>query len=193
MKPLEINSLNMESLLFHLREATAASHEMLDAAFGSLDLSGVEGYKRFLSGHAIGLASLHPAFRTFVERDLELECPDYPAMLATDLATVGIDVAYLPTITPNAPLTPNAVGYVIAGSRLGLTSISRNGYWGRDHNLPSTYMEDTRGLAIWKATAARLKQIEPDLAGAAKENAAAVAVFDAFRAAFDAAAPATAR
>lgn len=183
----------MQPLLFHLREATAASHEMLDSAFGSLDMSDRNDYARFLSGHAMGLAPLFGHFRSFVEGDLGLECPDYPAMLRADLASLGIDAEDLPVVQQSAALSPTATGYVIAGSRLGLAAISRNGYWGRAHALPSAYMEDARGLAVWKDVAARLKQIVPDEAEAKREGAAAVAAFDTFRAAFAASASAKTR
>lgn len=189
--PSEMNSLNMPPLLSHLRQATSASHETLDAAFGSLDLSARDHYVRFLSGHAIGMAPLFESFRRFVEDDLGLECPDYPAMLREDLAALGVDAHDLPSVAPPAELSPTASGYVIAGSRLGLAAIRRNGYWGREHHLPSAYMEDERGLAVWKQAAALLKQTIPDASQAARESAAAVAAFDTFRSAFAASAPVT--
>lgn len=178
----------MQTLLVHLREATAASHEALDASFGSLDLSGRDDYVRFLSGHAIGLAPLFGGFRAFVEDQLGLDCPDYPGMLRADLAAVGVDVGTLPVIEPSPVISPTATGYVVAGSRLGLAAISRNGYWGRAHDLPSAYMEDSRGLSLWKETAAKLKQIDAEDTRSAQESAAAVAAFDTFRDAFAASA-----
>lgn len=157
---------------------------MLDADFGSLDLAKREDYARFLSGHAIGLAPLFESFHAFVQGELAMECPDYPAMLRTDLAALGIDSDDLPVLEQSPALSSTATGYVIAGSRLGLAAISRNGYWGRDHALPSAYMEDSRGLAVWKEAAAKLKQVLPDETQAARESAAAVAAFDTFRQAF---------
>ncbi|MBB4859980.1 heme oxygenase [Novosphingobium chloroacetimidivorans] len=181
----------MQPLLTHLRDATAASHALLDAAFGSLEMSDRADYVRFLSGHAIGLAPLFGNFRAFVEDDLGLACPDYLGMLHQDLAALGIDGAELPRIAAAGGLTHAATGYVIAGSRLGLTMIRRQGYWGAAHALPSAYMEDERGLAIWKDAVGWLKQRELDDAQA--ERNAAVAAFDTFRAAFDASATINAR
>lgn len=178
----------MQPLLSHLREATQASHEMLDAAFGSLDMSDRDDYARFLSGHAIGLAPMFAKFRSFVEGELGLGCPDYPAMLRTDLGMLDIDVDALPQVAAQGDLSSAATGYVVSGSRLGLTVMGRAGYWGRDHDTPSSYMEDTQGLAVWKAAAARLKETEMTEDEAAPERAAAVAAFDTFRAAFDASA-----
>lgn len=179
----------MQTLLVHLREATAASHATLDSAFGSLDMNERADYARFLSGHAIGIAPLFDSFRAFVEDDLELDCPDYPAMLRDDLAALGVDALSLPSLAAPAQLTPSATGYVLAGSRLGLAMIRKGGYWGKAHALPSAYMEDEAGLAIWKHAAARLKQDEVDPARAARESAGAVAAFETFREAFAASAP----
>lgn len=174
----------MKSLLTHLREATSASHESLDTAFGSLNMGERSDYTRFLSGHAIGLAPLFPLFRSFVEDNLGVACPDYPAMLRQDLAALGVDSTQLPKVSAARDLTPSAAGYVIAGSRLGLTMIRRQGYWGAAHALPSTYMEDERGLAIWKNAAAQLKLRELEDKDAQTERSAAVAAFDTFREAF---------
>jgi heme oxygenase len=185
----ETHPLNMQTLLTHFREATAASHAMLDSAFGSLDMTERADYARFLSGHAIGMAPLFDSFRAFVEEDLGLDCPDYPAMLRDDLRALGVDAGRLPSLVAPTQLTPSATGYVVAGSRLGLAMIRKAGYWGMAHALPSAYMEDEAGLAIWKHAAARLKQDEVDPARAARERAGAVAAFDTFREAFAASAP----
>jgi heme oxygenase len=184
----EMNSLNMQSLLHHLREATAASHATLDGAFGSLDLATRGDYVRFLSGHAIGMAPLYASFHTFVTDDLGMDCPDYPAMLRQDLAALGVDGSQLPAIDPAAELTPQGSGYVVAGSRLGLAMIRKGGYWGKEHALPSSYMEDEAGLAIWKAAAANMKQDLPSADEAGRQSIAAVAAFETFRAAFEASA-----
>lgn len=183
----------MQTLLTHLREATSASHALLDAAFGSLKMDDRADYARFLSGHAIGLAPLFNSFRVFVEQDLGTACPDYPEMLRQDLAALGIDRAQLPQVAAAGTLTPAATGYVMAGSRLGLAMIRRQGYWGAAHGHPSAYMEDERGLAIWKQAAGVLKQRELDDAQALAEREAAVAAFETFRAAFAASATADAR
>ena len=178
----------MQSLLTLFREATSASHETLDGAFGSLDLSTRADYVRFLTGHAIGMAPLFSGFRCFVEGELQRECPDYLAMLHGDLAALGLDSADLPQVAPPSPLSAPATVYVVAGSRLGLAMIRKGGYWGREHGLPSAYMEDDAGRAIWKDLVARFKAEVPDAGTAAREGAAAVAAFDTFREAFAASA-----
>lgn len=180
----------MEPLLTHYREATKASHETLDAAFGSLDLSTREDYVRFLRGHAMGTAPLFASFRTFCEDVLGTPCPDYPAMLRADLAALDVSTDDFAAVPPPGAMSPSATGYVISGSRLGLAMIARKGYWGQANGLPSAYMDDQSGLAIWKEAVARLKQDVPEEAEAVREREAAVAVFDTFRAAFAASAPA---
>jgi heme oxygenase len=183
----------MQQLLTHFREATRASHETLDAAFGSLNLAARDDYVRFLSGHAIGLASLARAFRRFVEDELDLACPDYVTMLREDLAQLGVDADALPQRAAAAEISPAAAGYVISGSRLGLAMLSGQGYWGRDNGVPSAYMEDTQGLTVWKAAVAHLKDAQPGDQDAARERRAAVAAFDTFRNAFEASATMDAR
>ena len=175
----------METLLTQLREATRKSHATLDAAFGSLDLLRKEDYARFLRGHAIGMASLFVPFRRFVESDLGMNCPDYLAMLATDLSALG-PADDRASLEPAGAVTPAAAGYVVAGSRLGLAMIRKQSYWGRDHGSPSAYMEDDLGLAIWKEAATVLKARPADTSHA--EPRAAVVAFDTFRAAFAASA-----
>lgn len=183
----------MQSLLSIYRVATRDSHDSLDAAFGSLDLSSRADYIRFLCGHAMGLGSVFACFRRFVEEDLHLACPDYPAMLSEDLTKLGFEAHDLRPVSPAGEVSPSAAGYVIAGSRLGLAALARNGYWGRINALPSTYMEDQEGLTIWKHAAAKLKQEFPDEAHGERESICAIAVFDTFRDAFAASAPAAVR
>ncbi|MEW9856974.1 biliverdin-producing heme oxygenase [Novosphingobium sp. M1R2S20] len=179
----------MQSLLSHFRTATKASHELLDSAFGSLDLSDRADYVRFLSGHYMGMAPVIGQFRNFVEGTLGLQYPDYSRMLREDLAALEVDADSLPGVTPSGEVSPEAAGYVVSGSRLGLTTLARAGYWGRSHDLPSAYMDDVEGLSIWKSTAALLKEDMPDDARAKRQSMAAVVVFDTFREAFATSAP----
>jgi heme oxygenase len=110
-------------------------------------------------------------------------------MLRKDLAALGVDAGNLPSVSSPSELTPIGAGYVVSGSRLGLTMIRRAGYWGSEHALPSAYMEDEFGLAIWKAASAYLKRDDIDLSAAQRDSTAAVAAFETFRAAFTASAP----
>jgi len=180
-------------MLSLLREATGPSHERLDASFGSLDLSSQAGLARFLAAHLIGLAPLFPVFRAFVEEQLRLECPDYPAMLRADLAALGVDAGGLPVL--EAPAAVGAavgaaagaapgVGYVVCGSRLGLTVIRQRGYWGEARGFRSAYMTDGRGHEAWKALVPRLRGHAYTPEEAESARAAALASFDVFTRAF---------
>jgi heme oxygenase len=177
-------------LLSLLREATGPSHERLDASFGSLDLSSRDDLARFLAAHAIGLAPLFPVFRSFVEERLGLECPDYPAMLAADLAALGVDGDALPVLEAPAAIAPigaeAGVGYVVCGSRLGLAMIRQRGYWGEAEGLRSAYMTDGRGHEAWKVLVSRLRGHAASPQAAEAARAAALAAFDTFSAAFSA-------
>jgi heme oxygenase len=171
-------------LLSLLRQATGPSHESLDASFGSLDLTRRADLARFLAAHAIGLAPLFPAFRLFVEEDLQLACPDYPAMLRADLTALDVDADALPALeTPAATLAPGGeagVGYVVCGSRLGLAMIRQRGYWGEAEGFRSAYMTDGRGHEAWKALVPHLRSQSADAAGTEATRRAAVAAFDTF-------------
>ncbi|WP_379485652.1 biliverdin-producing heme oxygenase [Novosphingobium soli] len=176
-------------MLSTLRQATGPSHERLDGSFGSLDLHRREGLARFLAAHAIGLAPLFPTFRAFVEEELQLECPDYPAMLRADLAALGIDGDGLPAVEGARLEFPGArlgVGYVVCGSRLGLAMIRQRGYWGEAQGFRSAYMADGRGHEAWKALVPLLKgrAYPPEEAANARE--AALGAFDIFARAFEA-------
>lgn len=170
-------------MLSQLREATTASHQALDSAFGSLNLSERDDQVRFLAAHAIGIDAVFPVFRHFVENDLGLPCPDYPAMLSDDLKSLGMDET-LPRIAPPEAPVDAGLAYVVAGSRLGLAVIRKGGYWGRTNGQPSAYMEDEAGQDIWKALLVWLRErdfADDTIQGACK---AALGTFSTFGQAF---------
>jgi len=76
------------------------------------------------------------------------------------------------------------VTYVLAGSRLGLAMIRKRGYWGRDAGRTSAYMEDSDGIAVWRALTAWMgvQAPSPDALGAMCTSA--TQSFDTFRQAF---------
>ena len=78
--------IESESMHETLRAATRASHEALDASFGSLDMQDEADFERFLRAHYIGMEPLFPAYRSFVTDELGVAAPDFPAMLRADLA-----------------------------------------------------------------------------------------------------------
>lgn len=185
----EAGSPVLPDMLSVLREATGPSHERLDASFGSLALSTRADLARFLAAHSIGLAPMFPVFRAFVEQELHLECPDYPAMLRADLTALGVDPDALPVLpAPDAIAAGDAalgVAYVICGSRLGLTMIRQRGYWGEAEGFRSAYMTDGRGHEAWKTLVPKLRGQPYTPEQADVMRAAALAAFDVFSRAFE--------
>jgi heme oxygenase len=189
----------LPDMLSVLREATGPSHERLDASFGSLDLATQPGLTRFLAAHAIGLAPMFPVFSAFVEQQLGLECPDYPAMLRADLQALGTDTAAFPALDipaeiAGAAASPEAatgIAYVVCGSRLGLAMIRQRGYWGEAQGFRSTYMSDGRGHEAWRALVPVLKARRYAPAQAETARQGALAAFETFARAFAASAAAT--
>lgn len=175
-------------MLALLREHTKPSHERLDSAFGSLALDRREGLVRFLAAHTIGMTPLHETFRHFVSEELNMPAPDYLTMLHKDLAALGVDPMALPSLDmpPEAATDAGApgIGYVISGSRLGLSVIRRQGYWGEQQGFRSLYMEDDSGPACWKALLPWLRQRNFNRAEEEAVSDAALASFDTFARAF---------
>lgn len=180
----------LPDMLSQLREATGQAHESLDASFGALDLSQRVGLARFLAAHAMGLEPLFPAFRTFVERELQLECPDYPAMLRADLDALGVGELPATAVAEglDAPGADAGISYVVCGSRLGLAVLRQRGYWGERDGFRSSYMSDGRGHDAWKALVPvlRTRKFAPDEADAMRRGA--LAAFATFANAFASAA-----
>ncbi|MDF2638067.1 MAG: heme oxygenase protein [Novosphingobium lindaniclasticum] len=172
-------------LLTALRGATASAHQGLDAAFGSLDLTRREEQARFLAAHAIGLEGLFPAVRDFARDVLGFACPDYPAMLRSDLAELGVEIDLAAYAEGCDAAASSGTCYVVAGSRLGMTVIRRDGYWGRDNGKPSRYMEDEAGHGLWKALVPWLKSRRADAPESSAAVAAAASAFRAFERAFE--------
>jgi heme oxygenase len=177
-------------LLSDLRAATAAAHERLDAGFSGLALATREGYARFLRAHALGMAPLFAPFRAFLEDELRLPCPDYPTLLAADLAALGEPSVSTGSAaesvtdldpTLEAPGAGAGVAYVVCGSRLGLAVIRQRGTWGETHGIATRYIADMQGHAAWKALVPRLRATQSsDPATNAESRAARAAALFSF-------------
>jgi heme oxygenase (biliverdin-IX-beta and delta-forming) len=170
--------------------ATGPAHSALDESFGSLNLDNRDDYTRFLLAHTIGLTPLFGTYQDFVTQQLEMTSPDFTAMLAADLTDLGVDAANIPMLSLVEDLSDAGVAYVVSGSRLGLTMLRRNGYWGRAHGQPSRYMEDDSGLQVWKSLVAWMKQRTASAEEEQRASQAALAAFDIFDCAFAASASA---
>ncbi|WP_085809774.1 biliverdin-producing heme oxygenase [Sphingomonas sp. TZW2008] len=125
-----------------LRSRTAAAHEMVDAAFGSHDLTDAGSYAAFLRAHARALplaearaAAVWPALRRrmpLLAADLAM-LDTAPPLPASEAADVG---------------TPAAWGalYVVEGSRLGGGMLAK--MVGAD--LPQAYLGATHLPGEWR-------------------------------------------
>lgn len=137
-------------LIAFLRAATADAHQGLNSRFSSLPLDQEDGYRRFLIGHAIGWAALGPELRDLAATVPDVDAPDYQAMLAADLADMGVDAAALPQVRAAASECPAAVAYVLAGSRMGIAMIRRQPNWARENGRAGRYLADPSGPDLFR-------------------------------------------
>lgn len=117
------------SARFQLRNATAAWHDRVDAAFSAADLSERGSYGRFLAAQA---AAHVPVERALDIGGIAAIVPDWDdrrraALIAADLAALGLP---LPTM-PDPPILASRAAllgalYVLEGSRLGGALLRRS-------------------------------------------------------------------
>lgn len=133
-----------------LRAATASAHDMVDAAFGSHDLSAATDYARFLIAHALALPA---AERRFVATDGLPPWRERSSMIAADLADLGHAMpAPLAFSLPNRPGAAWGALYVTEGSRLGGIMLARS--VGAD--LPARYLGAKHDHGEWRALLTRI-------------------------------------
>lgn len=180
---VDIGAIHIQGLREYLRDGSRDAHAAVDATFGSLDLTRFDDYVRFLAAHYMAALPLQPLLAGFAERHLDFAAPDYPALLEDDLARLGVEPERLPRLRTGL-LDESAASYVLAGSRLGMSMIRRQGYWGAATGRPSAYMEDDRGIVVWRRLLAWLaeQRMSPEVAAETLE--AARRCFDLFRSAF---------
>lgn len=128
-----------------LRTATAQKHEMVDAAFGTFDLSDSGSYGRFLRAHARALPAVERALSA--RADLPPFEPRTP-LLQQDLAALGL--AMPEPFEMRAP--DNEAGafgalYVIEGSRLGGGVLAGE----VPPDLPRAYLSAVHPTGAWRA------------------------------------------
>lgn len=168
------------SLRQHLRVATQAAHDRVDAAASGFDLSGRDGYRRFLTAHAAALFPLEAALDGYgAERLL----PDWPLRrraqaLAADLAALSAEPGQTFTLPP---LSDEAavwgVLYVLEGSRLGARVLHERVGSG----LPTAYLTQGEGLRLWPSF---VRALDLSGAGATEAERGAELAFARFSAAF---------
>jgi heme oxygenase (biliverdin-IX-beta and delta-forming) len=181
MAPDSAQSGATADLRVHLRVATMAAHDLLDAAMQ--EASGWQqpgDYARFLA--------LQYAARTPVEAWLAVHAPEdlvppqQTPFLAADLAALGAALpAPAPPLTGLSPTPDTALGvaWVLAGSALGNRAIARQvariggGTW------PVAFLGDDAMLGFWQALRARIERPAPGIEAAGAAHAAA-AIFAHF-------------
>lgn len=129
----------------HLRTATAASHEEVDAAFGGFDLGDRKSYGRFLTAHAHVL----PAIEAALADDVALPGIDPRApLLAEDLAALALPLpAWSDVMAPATSAGRFGMLYVIEGSRLGGGMLAR----AVGPGLPRAYLSAVHERGGWRA------------------------------------------
>lgn len=167
----------------YLRDGTRDAHAAVDATFGSLDLTRHDDYLRFLTAHYMAVAPLQPFLAGFTRRHLDMTAPDYRALLGYDLALLNVKTEQLPLLKMDV-LDERGASYVLAGSRLGMSMIRRRGYWGATAGRPSDYMEDDRGIVVWRRLLTWFAEQRMSPEEAARTLEAARRCFDFFRSAF---------
>jgi heme oxygenase len=159
-----------------LRAATAADHEAVDAAFGSLALDTREGYTAFLAAHA---RILPRAERQLRPGALLPGWVGRTGALHADLAALGAEPPKeLDWQAPESPAGRWGAIYVIEGSRLGAAFLARS----VPPELPSAYLNSKHAPGAWRASLARLDEALRQ-GGVAEAVVGARAMFDAFEAA----------
>ncbi len=133
-----------------LREATAAAHDAVDAAYARFDLTDRAGYTAFLLAHARILPPIeavlgaHPTLPAFPPRT--------PA-LAADLATLGVAMPGPMAVTiPDDPAAAWGMFYVVEGSRLGGVMLARQ----VAPDLPHAYLSAGHGSGDWRTIRAAI-------------------------------------
>ncbi|MFZ5704666.1 MAG: biliverdin-producing heme oxygenase [Pseudomonadota bacterium] len=131
----------------------------------------------------MAVAPLQPLFAGFTKRHLGVSVPDYPALLRDDLTAIGIAPDLLPQLDVDG-IDERAAGYVVAGSRLGMSMIRRRGYWHAEPAGRSSYMDDDQGIVVWRHLLKWFAEQRADQAEAEIICEAARRCFDLFKKAF---------
>lgn len=111
-----------------LREATAAQHDAVDAAFGGYDLADRDDYRAFLMAQAAAFLPVEAAIDAAGGARVLADWPlrRRGAALVADLAALGeTPVAAAPPALDDDAAVLGAI-YVLEGSRLGGTMLARS-------------------------------------------------------------------
>ncbi|HEY0627545.1 MAG TPA: biliverdin-producing heme oxygenase [Allosphingosinicella sp.] len=164
-----------------LRAATAADHARVDALFSRYDLSGKEGYRRFLLAQA---AAFLPAEQALEEAGAGGLLEDWPQRRRSHLLIADLEALIAPAPEPiPPPLFPDQASvmggiYVLEGSRLGGAVLKRSIAEG----APRQFLAADQGRGSWRILLEKLDIFlyRSDLIEAAAD--AAKSVFQRFEA-----------
>lgn len=165
-----------------LRDATAADHAAVDAAYSRFDLTARAGYRAFLQAQ---YACVHPLEQALTQADAAMVLPDWSsrrraALLLADLTELGAEPQgavsrALPPLRNRAAVLGAA--YVLEGSRFGGAMIARD----LPAGSPARFLKAPAEPASWRALVAVLDRdlnTEPDMAAATDASRAVFAAFE---------------
>ena len=169
----------------HLRSATVACHDRVDAAFSAFDLASPDGYAAFLAAQA---AALIPVEQAIEAAGIDAVLPDWKQRtrrlaLGRDLENLGQSPApFVNFVAPDGKAAMLGMAYVLEGSRLGGAVLLRR-VLGGPHPMPSIATEYLRhgiGSGLWQSFLATIEAAGFGAADLAKMTAGAKATFGAF-------------
>lgn len=173
-----------------LRVQTRARHDRVDAVFSGLCEGGLRGRARFLTAQAIAAPGLAAAVHAQKSLPFAADFDPTPAagLLAADLSDLG-HAAPAPARPTGVDTRDAAIGaaYTLAGSRLGARVLDREWRASAPHPFASRYLSADRLFGDWRGFCANLASIGEDAADASAILAGALAAFDHFETAAQAA------
>lgn len=181
MAPVRQKTLATEDLRAHLRSATMAAHDLLDAAMQAA--SGWQNrsdYARFLALQHAARAPLENWLAAHAPHDLAP--PPQTPLIARDLAALGeAPPPPAAVFVRHRPGAGDALGtaWVLAGSALGNKAIARQVGKIGGGDWPAAFLGDDAMMIFWHGLRARIER--PALPAEAKgATRAAAAVFAHF-------------
>lgn len=146
------------SLRSLLKNATADLHDVVDREFGRFDLNDADGYRRFIVAHWIAMQAAQAQLAAFARNHLNIEAPDFVAMIARDMEVAGITGIEGPGLSFDPVMAQDrgsgaGLCYVVCGSRLGIASIAKallKSGTGSSQASESGYLTDRQGLVLWR-------------------------------------------